>query len=79
MKRFLKLSLILIISACSGGDNDDNDTNQENPFSGNGVYNETISYDGVSSGIWQGTVNQNNFIGDKFKATNQFIFRISFS
>lgn len=66
MKRFLKLSLILIISACSGGDNDDNDTNQENPFSGqwSGVYNETISYDGVSSGIWQGTVNQNNFIGE---------------
>ncbi len=72
MKRLLKLSLIFIISACSGGDNDDNDTNQDNPFSGqwSGVYNETISYDGVSSGIWQGTVNQNNFTGEYVSSEN---------
>ena len=66
MKKLLFLNILLILSACSGGDNDYNDTNIDNPFSGqwSGVYNETISYDGISSGTWQGTVDQNNFIGE---------------
>jgi hypothetical protein len=66
MKKLLLLGLIFILSACSGGDNDDNDNNIDNPFSGewSGVYNETIDEDGIGSGTWQGTVVQNNFSGE---------------
>ena len=67
MKKLLLLSLIIIFSACSGGDNDDNDTNIDNPFIGewSGVYDETIDEDGINSGTWLGTItNQNNFIGE---------------
>lgn len=65
MKKTLLLNLLIILSACSGGDDNNNDTDSENPFNGewSGVYNETVSYD-ISSGTWQGTVDQNNFIGE---------------
>ena len=64
MKKLLLLSALLIIGCA--GDNDNNDSNSENPFSGewSGVYNKTNSEEGVSSGAWQGTVTQNNFNGE---------------
>jgi hypothetical protein len=66
MKKILLIALTLMIIACSGGDNEDNYNNLENPFSGewSGVYNETIDEDGLSSGTWQGAVIQNNFSGE---------------
>lgn len=82
MKKLFLLYLITIVSACSG-DESDNNTNSDNPFSGqwSGVYNETISQDGVSSGTWQGIVDQNNFSGEYVSSesneTNAFLGLVS--
>ena len=66
MKKIFLSALIFAIMACSGGDNENNNSNLENPFSGewSGVYNETIDEDGLNSGTWQGEVIQNNFSGN---------------
>ena len=76
MKKFLFLNLILILSACSGGDENNNDPNSENPFNGewSGVFDETIDEDGINSGTWQGTINnQNNFNGEYVRAESNEI------
>jgi len=76
MKKLLLLNLILILSACSGGDENNNDPNSENPFNGewSGVFDETIDEDGINSGTWQGTINnQNNFNGEYVRAESNEI------
>ena len=76
MKATLFLVFSCLIIACTGGGNDNNETNLDNPFSGDwsGVYNETIDYDGIDSGTWEGNIsNQNIFSGNYISSTNDEI------